>query len=419
MSSAFSPAARDGLGPEELRLLASVAAEAAACDGLPSLLNRLSLVLSSLVEFEQLALAMPGADGRYWELVCPRDVPAEELHWSEMRSTPSPLRECLGTGRDVLVSRAGSMLMSPTVEANPRVDFATYPSALCLPLHGVSDTLGAIGVFTGRGGAYAADQLHLMRIIAGFVEATARRLMLSEQVVRAENELLRVERLGTSAVRFIAADLRESHSELEKQLLGTLSTLLASQPPESRGAVDELRARSQRLRELIAVMEDVGRFEDGELVARSVPVPLSAFLRERLDRRMAQAQRAGILLSGRADRERMVGEFDRDLVARVLDVLLDNAFAHTPQGGRISVVARNTAHALTLAVGDTGTRVPDSDRERLFSRYGRIEGENDPPRLSGTFGLYFCRLVAKAHRGSLTIEDLPGAGSVFLMTLPQ
>lgn len=399
--------------------MASVAAEAASCDGLPALLMRLSSVLSKLVEFEQLALAMPSADGRYWQLVCSLESTFGELQWTEMRDAASPLRECLVTGRDVVVSRAGSRLMSPTVESSPAVDFATYPSALCLPLSGVSDTLGAVGVFSDRGGAYGDSQLHVMRIVAGFVEATARRLMLSEQVVRAENERLRAERLNTSTMRFLAADVREAHSELARHLPAALEALASTTAPESRRMVQELRSRNQSARDLIALLEDVGRFEDGELVARPTLVPLSAFLRERLDRRKTRAEQSAIFLSGRAQPDGMTCEFDADLVGRALDVLVDNALAHTPRGGKVSVVARNSERTLTFAVGDTGTRVPESERGRLFTRHGRMEGESEPPRLSGTFGLYFCKLVAEAHRGGLTVEDLPGAGSVFLLTLPQ
>lgn len=416
MSSAFSTASRDGLGPEELRLLATVAAETSNCVGLPSLVSRLVPVVSHLVEFDQLVLAMNGIDGRHWALVSSNQTPTEEPGWLELGDAPSPLRQCLTTGADALASRSGSQLMSPGDEPGAVPDFATFPSALCLPLHGATEGLGALGIFSARGAAYGPDQLHVLRIVAGFVEATARRLVLSEQLVRAEAELSRVERLGAAAVRFLASDVRIAQARVAAHV----SALGAAGSPEaSRRAMSDLNASTLALGDVLTVIEDTGRIEDGELVARPGPVPLTPFLRERLDARRARASHSRIHLSGRAEPERVVGLFDRELVGRALDVMLDNALAHTPSGGRIGLVARLTNRSLTLAVGDTGPRVPELDRDRLFTRYGRLEGDNEPARLSGTLGLYFCRLVADAHNGRLTVEDLPEAGSVFRLVLPR
>lgn len=415
MSTGFATASRDGLGPEQLRWLASAATEAAASDGLPTLVTRLVPVLSRLVEFDQLALAMAGADGRHWVLVCGRRS-QEEPGWLELGDGPSPLRDCLETGIDALVSRPGSQITSPADESSALPDFASFPSALCLPLRGVAESLGALGVFSARGGAYGPDQLHVLRIVAAFVESAARRLVQSEQVARLEGELSHIERLGAATVRFVAADVRASF----EAMAGRLNTVFAlALPAEARRAVDELRDDSQRLRSLLALIEDTGRFEDGELVARPTPVPLSPFLRELLDVRRTRAARARVHLSGRAEPERVIGLFDAELVGRALQVLLDNSLAWTPSGGRIGLVARLSRQSLTLAVGDSGPRVPESERDRLLSRYGRLVGEGEPPRMSGTLGLYFCKLVADAHRGSFTVEDLPGAGPLFKLVLPR
>lgn len=416
MSTGYSTASRDGLSPEQLGWLASMAADAAGSEGLPTLMFRLVPVLARLMEFDQIALAMAGADGRHWVLVSPRRPAAEEPGWLELGDGPSPLHDCLRTGADTLVSRTGSRIVSPGDEASHTADFASFPSALCLPLHGTAESLGVLGVFSARGGAYGPLQVHLLRLVAAFVESAARRLVHSEQISRLKGELSHIERLGAATVRFVASDVRASFEALAGRLNVVFGLPL---PTEARRAVDDLRDESLRLRSLLALVEDTGRIEDGELVARPSTVPLSAFLRELLDARRARAARARLHLSGRAEPERGVGSFDAALVGRALSVMLDNALAWTPSGGRVGLVARLSGQSLTLAVGDTGPRVPESERGRLLSRYGRLVGEGEPPRMSGTLGLYFCRLVAEAHRGTLSIEDLPGAGPLFKMVLPR
>src|SRR5690606_33289210 len=118
--------------------------------------------------------------------------------------------------------------------------------------------------------------------------------------------------------------------------------------------------------------------EDGELVARPSPVPLAEWVEERVRPLAPYAAQNRVLLFGRCQPPRAAAHFDRTLVTRAVDVLLGNALAHTPAGGQIALVARMGPDGLTLAIGDTGPRIPAADRDRLFTRYGRLVGEGEP-----------------------------------------
>jgi signal transduction histidine kinase len=107
---------------------------------------------------------------------------------------------------------------------------------------------------------------------------------------------------------------------------------------------------------------------------------------------------------------------DRNLLGRVLDNLLGNAIKFTPPGGVVRVSAERTqGENLRIRVRDTGRGVPAELRPRLFQKFA---AGTQKERGSG-LGLAFCRLVVEAHGGRIWLESEPGAGAVFVFTLPH
>jgi signal transduction histidine kinase len=58
-------------------------------------------------------------------------------------------------------------------------------------------------------------------------------------------------------------------------------------------------------------------------------------------------------------------------VDRLLGALLDNACRYVPEGGAIAVSVDLVDGRPTVAVGDSGPGIPDSERERIFDRFHR------------------------------------------------
>jgi signal transduction histidine kinase len=86
---------------------------------------------------------------------------------------------------------------------------------------------------------------------------------------------------------------------------------------------------------------------------------------------------------------------DRDLISEMLANLLDNAIRHTPQGAQIEVTLVNGGAQLVASVADDGPGVPQSERERIFRRFYRLERSTGT---SGTgLGLSLVAAVAELH----------------------
>ena len=103
---------------------------------------------------------------------------------------------------------------------------------------------------------------------------------------------------------------------------------------------------------------------------------------------------------------------DADRITRVLDNLLRNAFAHTPDGGLIVVTTAQRDSDLTVTIHNTGSFIELEDRERIFQPF--VSG-----RGGGTgLGLAIAQQIAYAHGGTIEVESARGTGTGFTLSLP-
>lgn len=106
-----------------------------------------------------------------------------------------------------------------------------------------------------------------------------------------------------------------------------------------------------------------------------------------------------------------------DVIAQMLDKLVDNARDFTPAGGWIRVAVVDAGDGAELRVANQGPALPTRMQGRLFdSMVSLRNAQDETPHLG--LGLYIVRLVAELHRGSVQAEDLPdGEGVLFRVFL--
>lgn len=95
-------------------------------------------------------------------------------------------------------------------------------------------------------------------------------------------------------------------------------------------------------------------------------------------------------------------------LARLITNLLDNAFKYVPEGGTIRL---SLEPGPRLAVADDGPGIAPAERDAVFDRFRRADGEQK----GGTgLGLALARAIAQRHGLSLTLAD-SARGAHFLL----
>ena len=84
----------------------------------------------------------------------------------------------------------------------------------------------------------------------------------------------------------------------------------------------------------------------------------------------------------------------------------------------MSLAVRRVGDDAVLEVADSGVGIPAEDLPHVFTRFWR--GEKSRSRATGGagIGLSIVQELVRAHGGSVTVESLPGEGSVFRVELP-
>lgn len=109
---------------------------------------------------------------------------------------------------------------------------------------------------------------------------------------------------------------------------------------------------------------------------------------------------------------------DAGLLTRALENLASNALRYTPTRGRVQLDVRLDADDVVFAVRNDGPAIPLEARGRLFDKFVQGGTDSENRRAGWGLGLYFCRLVADAHGGSIALEEREGWSTSFVVRLP-
>jgi signal transduction histidine kinase len=174
-------------------------------------------------------------------------------------------------------------------------------------------------------------------------------------------------------------------------------------------------------RRLLAMIENLLRFSRAERSAAGSTAELVSVAAE------VSAVVGELAWSGPAPHPRVVTELDPDAVIlgdptavrQILTNLLDNALKYGPPGQTVTIGCRIVDGLVRLWVDDQGPGVPTSGRDRVWEPFVRLEQGSHPSVVTGTgLGLAVVRQLAQVMGGDAWVEDSPGGGARFLVTLP-
>jgi len=115
----------------------------------------------------------------------------------------------------------------------------------------------------------------------------------------------------------------------------------------------------------------------------------------------------------------------RTALRRALVALADNAVAHTPAGGTVTLSCRSAGARAIIEIIDTGEGIQPQDADRLMERFAQGSASGVPAApgkaIGGKrfgIGLSLVREIATAHSGTLELTGTPGDGARATLTFP-
>ena len=187
-------------------------------------------------------------------------------------------------------------------------------------------------------------------------------------------------------------------------------------PSEYKDAMENISEMANRISVIISRILEISRLESKTYSLNIMDVDLKDLIGNvlKLLEPSASAKEIKMSLSGedikvRGDRERLTEAFIN---------IIDNAIKYNKNSGSVEIKTGSKEGQAIISVEDTGIGIPESEKERIFDRFFRVDTSRSVVAGSG-LGLSIVKAIINAHSGSIEVESEVGKGSIFKIFLPS
>ena len=239
-------------------------------------------------------------------------------------------------------------------------------------------------------------------------------------LIRSQREALFVaQRQKEDTITYIVHDLQNPLASV----LANTEFLIGQDAltPELRDATYDILEASRAMQRMVQNLLDISRSEDGALMPNPVAVDLVEVVEAVRVEMAYRLNEKHLRLETTFDLNGAKVFADADLLRRLIENLVDNAFKYSPAQGVVELKARLDAdNFVEFKVIDHGPGIPEEARETVFEKYVRLDREASRSRRAGRgLGLAFCRLAVDVHGGRIWVEQAEPTGAAFCVRLPR
>jgi two-component system sensor histidine kinase SenX3 len=195
----------------------------------------------------------------------------------------------------------------------------------------------------------------------------------------------------------------------------------ADDPEAVRRFAGRMEHESARLARLVQDVIELSRLQGHDPLDSPELVALDEVVAEALDRTRLTAEARSVALVCGGRRDLLVRGDARQLVTAVGN-LVDNAVRYGPEGTRVVVATTlagdGPAPVAEVSVTDEGPGIAETERDRVFERFYRVDAARSRDTGGTGLGLSIVKHVAAGHGGEVTLWSAEGTGSTFTLRLP-
>ncbi len=192
------------------------------------------------------------------------------------------------------------------------------------------------------------------------------------------------------------------------------SEILQMQVEESkRNYLEKIIRMTRRMSDTISLTKLFTQIREGKVAREFVEVDLAEIINCSIETLYPRTSSHDIRFELKEGGSRILG---LPLLEQVVQNLLDNAMKYSPEGSKIWIYLDTDLSGITISIADEGNGVPEEDRESIFDRFVRGNGQDG---VVGTgLGLAISRGIIDLHNGRIWVEPNRPVGSVFRAYLP-
>ncbi|MBN1360144.1 MAG: HAMP domain-containing histidine kinase [Sedimentisphaerales bacterium] len=234
----------------------------------------------------------------------------------------------------------------------------------------------------------------------------------------ANSQLQEKDKLKNEYVLRVTHDIKGHLAAIQSTLDVVLGGMLGPISEKNKDFVGRAHRRTIKCLEFISALLKLTRMKlTGRLAAE--PFSLRDCLLNALTLTQNRARDKAITVTHRIDAsiETITGE--AVLIEETITNILFNAVKYTPEGGKVSLEAKDEGHTVRVTVSDSGIGIPEEAVLHIFEEFYRAENARAAERDGTGLGLAFAKQVVERHGGRIWGKNNPTDGSTFSFTLPK
>ncbi|MGZ4388394.1 MAG: ATP-binding protein, partial [Gaiellaceae bacterium] len=227
-----------------------------------------------------------------------------------------------------------------------------------------------------------------------------------------------VEQMKSDFVSTVSHELRTPLTSI----YGFAETLLrqdvAFGDEERRLFLGYIASESERLTSIVDALLNVARLDTGDLQVQLAPTDVGQVVRESVTAAKAAGEGNGHSFVLDLDDGALTAEADAEKLRQILDQLLQNAVKFSPDGSAVTVAAHRRTDAVEVSVVDQGVGIPQSEQQRIFTKFYRADAGQRGGAGGAGLGLFIAQGLVAAMGGRIWVDSSEGRGSAFTFELP-
>ncbi len=217
---------------------------------------------------------------------------------------------------------------------------------------------------------------------------------------RSVGDLLRRLRDYTEYLRSLKGKLAHELRTPLAVVSTSLDNIEREQPPANLAPyLDRIREGTLRLDALITAMSEATAIEQAVTETARQPFDLAAVVASCVSAYRDVHCERRFRFDSEVDSAMVSGS--PDLIAQMLDKLVDNAVSFSPPDTDIVIALQRQRHSLTLSISNEGPPLPEHMQTQLFDSLVSVRSEQHRSGRHLGLGLYIAALIARFHHGRL------------------
>ncbi|GAB3544748.1 sensor histidine kinase [Arthrobacter tumbae] len=200
-------------------------------------------------------------------------------------------------------------------------------------------------------------------------------------------------------------------------IIGHLDLVLDDDHDLPQNVTHQLSVARRNAERLYALVSNLLASASGAASVHLRPTDLTGLVEHSIESAWPQTAGTGVTLT--ADVPDILWTTSDPLrIRQVLDNLISNAIKYSPDGGTVTVRARQHSDAALLEVQDTGIGMSPNETTQVFGKFFRTTAARESSIPGVGLGLSITKAIVDSHGGTIRCSSQPGAGTTFTVTLP-